>query len=79
MSRDCEQALANLYSYLDSELEPESSARVKAHLEACDGCDAPFDFELRLRQVIRGRLGEELPEVVLVRLRAMLAVETAAG
>jgi anti-sigma factor (TIGR02949 family) len=79
MSRDCDEALTNLYLYLDSELDQQTSGRVKAHLAACHGCDAPFDFERRLREVIKGRLGEELPEVVIVRLKAMLAVETARG
>ncbi|MEX0863735.1 MAG: zf-HC2 domain-containing protein [Acidimicrobiia bacterium] len=73
---DCDQALANLYLYLDAELDQASAMKVKTHLEACNGCDAPFDFERRLREVIRNRLGEEIPEVFVLRLRTLLAHET---
>jgi anti-sigma factor (TIGR02949 family) len=76
---DCDQALANLYLYLDAELDQASAMKVKTHLEACQGCDAPFDFEKRLREVIRSRLGEEIPEVFVLRLRTLLALETSGG
>ncbi|MCI0424838.1 MAG: zf-HC2 domain-containing protein [Actinobacteria bacterium] len=75
MSRDCDEALANLYLYLDSELDQVSIHKVKTHLEECRGCDAPFDFEKRLRQVVRERLNEDLPEAFVMRLRAVLALE----
>jgi len=76
---DCDQALANLYLYLDAELDQVSAMKVKAHLEVCQGCDAPYDFEKRLREVIRDRLGEEIPEVFVLRLRTLLALETGGG
>jgi anti-sigma factor (TIGR02949 family) len=79
MSRDCDEALASLYLYLDAELDRDSAEKVKAHLGECSGCDRPFDFEKRLREVIRTRLDEDLPEVFIVRLRTVLAVETGSG
>jgi anti-sigma factor (TIGR02949 family) len=76
MSRDCDEALNNLYLYLDAELDRESAEKLKSHLGECTGCDAPFDFERRLREVIRTRLDEEVPEVFIIRLKTLLSVET---
>lgn len=76
MSRDCDEALANLYNYLDAELNEARCDEIKAHLADCGGCGRPFDFERRLREVIRAKLDEEVPDAMIVRIRAVLAVET---
>lgn len=75
MSRDCDEALANLYTYLDAELEEVRCDEIKAHLAECGGCDRPYDFERRLRDVIRAKLDEEVPDAMIVRIRAVLSVE----
>ena len=79
MSRDCDDALANLYNYIDAELDGLDADKVRTHLEACEGCDRPFDFERRLREVIRDRLDEEVPEVFVARLKAALTIEYGPG
>lgn len=78
MSGNCDEALANLYSYLDAELEEARSDHIKAHLAECGGCDRPFDFERRLREVIRAKLNEDVPEEIIVRIRTVLSYETRA-
>jgi anti-sigma factor (TIGR02949 family) len=75
MSHECEEALANLYLYLDAEMDQMSAAKLKSHLEVCQGCDAPFDFERRLREVVRTRLNEQVPEEFIARLHVVLSHE----
>ncbi len=75
MSRDCDEALANLYNYLDAELNESRCDEIKAHLAECGGCDRPFDFERRLRDVIRAKLDEDVPDAMIIRIRAILSVE----
>lgn len=75
MNRDCDEALANLYTYLDAELDGATSDRIRAHLDECSGCHAPFDFEARLKHVVRERLDEDVPEAFVERLRRVLAEE----
>jgi len=75
MSRDCDEALANLYQYLDAELDTASSEKIKAHLDECPGCEAPFDFEGRLRSVVKERLNEDVPDTFVSKLRDVLAQE----
>ena len=76
---NCDDALTNLYQYLDSELEAVSAAEIRLHLEECKGCSRRFDFETRLKNVIRDRLEEEVPEELLLRVRTALAEERASG
>ena len=76
---DCDDALTDLYQYLDNELEAVSAAEIRLHLDECNGCSRRFDFETRLKKVVRERLAEEVPEEFLLRLRQALAEEHAAG
>jgi len=75
MSKYCNDALHEVYSYLDKELSWVSAWRVRRHLKACGGCVAAYGFEERLRVVIRLRLQEEPPQEVLDRLRAAIDQE----
>lgn len=75
MSRNCDEALANLYNYLDSELDGVRGDAIRAHLAECGGCDRPFDFERRLREVIKAKLDEDVPDAMIIRIRAILSVE----
>jgi mycothiol system anti-sigma-R factor len=77
MNKDCDEALENLYLYLDSELDAVSSEKIRAHLEQCKGCGPAFDFEGRLKSVVRERLDEDVPDSVVDRVRAALRTESA--
>jgi anti-sigma factor (TIGR02949 family) len=73
---DCDDALANLYEYLDSEMEDAEASQIREHLDDCSGCHSRFDFETRLRIVVRERLSEEVPPEFIARLRSALERET---
>ncbi|MET0566632.1 MAG: zf-HC2 domain-containing protein [Acidimicrobiia bacterium] len=74
---ECDDALTNLYQYLDREIETTTSEVIRAHLEDCSGCLRSFDFEARLQIVVRERLAEEVPAEFLERLRDAIAREAA--
>lgn len=76
---ECDDALTHLYLYLDRELETPSIDEIRTHLEACAGCLHAFDFETRLRIVVRERLSEEVPGEVIDRLRDALTRAVAGG
>lgn len=59
---DCEESLHQLYHYLDGELTAERRAAIKQHLDACQPCAEPYDFEAELREVIRHKCKEPVPE-----------------
>jgi mycothiol system anti-sigma-R factor len=76
MSDHCDEALANLYTYLDGELDdPEVVARIREHLDECPPCDQSFTFEERLKTVVRVRLQEDVPTAVVDRLREIIVRE----
>lgn len=72
---DCDEALESLYLYLDAELDDASSAKIRSHLEVCQGCSKPFDFERRLRAVVRERLNEKVPEHLVDKVRQAIEAE----
>jgi anti-sigma factor (TIGR02949 family) len=76
---ECDDALTNLYQYLDREIEDSMSAVIRSHLEDCSGCLKSFDFEARLQIVVRERLAEEVPPEFLSRLRDAIAREAASS
>lgn len=78
MSHDCEcgDALDQIYQYLDAELDEATSASVRGHLDDCGPCFESFDFELRLKRVIRRCLSEDMPETLEARVRELIRQET---
>ncbi|HET9203684.1 MAG TPA: zf-HC2 domain-containing protein [Acidimicrobiia bacterium] len=76
---ECDDALTNLYQYLDREIEETTTSVIRAHLEDCSGCLKSFDFEARLQIVVRERLAEDVPDEFLQRLRDALAREAASS
>jgi anti-sigma factor (TIGR02949 family) len=78
-SHECDDALTNLYLYLDREIEATTSEVIRAHLEDCTGCLRSYDFEARLKVVVRERLSEDVPAEFLERLRQAIAREASAS
>ena len=72
MSELCDEALANLYPYLDAELDEGEIERIRVHLIDCPPCGDAFGFEQRLKLVVRERLAEDVPESALLRFRQAL-------
>ncbi|MDX1447599.1 MAG: zf-HC2 domain-containing protein [Acidimicrobiia bacterium] len=75
MSDHCQEALDKLYAYLDRELDPESVAVIKEHVDDCPPCGSAFAFEEKLLVAIRAGLREEMPQVVIERIRATIRTE----
>jgi mycothiol system anti-sigma-R factor len=42
---DCNGVLAQLYEYIDGELDGETTVKIRAHLEKCKRCYPHYDFE----------------------------------
>lgn len=71
--RRCEDAIANLYLYLDDEMDTRLHRSVISwHLRHCRICTSRYEFEEHLRVVIRERVKEEPRQEVLDRLRGFL-------
>lgn len=72
----CEEALAELYTFLDGELTEDRRGFIRQHLDDCNPCLEAFDFEAELRLVIKHRCTEEVPESLRARIAGQLAEMT---
>lgn len=68
----CDEAIAQVYFYLDGEISWMRKTRVKRHLRKCHRCLGAYNFETQLKSVIRQRIQEEPHPEVMDRLRAFL-------
>ena len=69
----CQDALHELYGYLDGELTDDRRAAIHRHLDGCQPCAEPYDFEAELRQVIRRKCQEQVPPALVDKVRTALA------
>lgn len=74
MDDDCNNALAELYYYLDGEMDDVARARIEGHLRDCSPCLEAFDFEAELRRVVADRCRDRVPDEL--RSRILTALET---
>jgi len=65
---DCQQALAELYTYLDGELTIQKRTVIRTHLDLCSPCGDRYTFETELRQVVSMRCQEVVPEDLRMRI-----------
>jgi mycothiol system anti-sigma-R factor len=72
---DCNDALHELYEFLDGELTEDRRAAIQHHLDSCQPCAEPYDFEAELRTVIRKKCAEKVPDTLVAKVRAALAAE----
>ena len=76
MKHDCQDAQGQLYQYIDSELDETTASRIRGHLDDCSGCMDSFEFERRLKVVIRRCLTEDMPESLEAKVKELIRHET---
>lgn len=69
---ECEEAITQLYAYLDGELEADVIVRVETHLRRCSPCLEAYDFESELRKVIAAKCQDQLPQDAKQRILEVL-------
>lgn len=74
---DCDEAVRQLFVYLDGELTEERRREISVHLDDCAPCARAAGFEAELRAVIASRCKERVPQSLVDRIAAALAEEVA--
>lgn len=72
---DCNDALHELYQYLDGELTDGRRQVIAQHLTACGECFEAFDFQAELRQVIAQKCRDEVPDALKSRVAELIERE----
>jgi anti-sigma factor (TIGR02949 family) len=76
----CEDALAQLWDFLDGELHASDEARVRKHLEICSRCYPQYDFQRAYFEFTRRlRDRESVPPELRRRLFQTILLEDARG
>ena len=75
MSSGCDHAIEYIYHYLDDEISVARSSRIKLHLRRCSQCMSAYEFETKLKSVLRERGRTEPPPELFDKIRALVERE----
>jgi mycothiol system anti-sigma-R factor len=59
---DCNEAIHQIYHYLDGVLTDESRAAIARHLDYCPPCSGGYHCEVELRVLIAQKCRDEVPD-----------------
>jgi mycothiol system anti-sigma-R factor len=76
---ECDDALHELYHFLDGELTNDKRTVIQNHLDDCPPCYEAFDFEAELRIVIAKKCNDTVPESLRARIADALDHERLHG
>ena len=76
VSVDCEEAVHELYHYLDGELTEERREVIRVHLDFCGPCGGAAEFEAELRRVIASRCQDRVPQSLIDRVATAIDEES---
>ena len=73
---NCDDAITEVYIYLDGEATLIKRTRVKVHLRRCDGCSDAFQFERHIITMVeKSCKSDEIPPELFGRLQALIRQE----
>jgi mycothiol system anti-sigma-R factor len=73
---NCEEAVHELYTYLDGELTEERRTEIRIHLDYCGPCGGAAEFEAELRKVIANRCKDRVPDGLIRRVADAIEAES---
>ena len=73
---NCEEAVHELYTYLDGELTEVRREEIRIHLDYCGPCGGAAEFEAELRKVIANRCKDRVPEGLIRRVAEAIEEES---
>lgn len=68
----CDEALRQLYAYLDHELDSRAHKAIEHHLSVCRSCFSRADFERRLKERLREARGARVSADLQARIRKVM-------
>lgn len=72
MRIDCDQALRQIFAYVDRELGEEERAAMREHLHTCKSCFSRMEFERLLKGKVTALRGDQATPEVRERIAALL-------
>jgi len=59
---NCDEALENLYFFLDEEIDTASIEEIQAHIDNCSSCLNVYDLERVVKALVSRSCAEKAPE-----------------
>lgn len=69
---DCEQALRQVFEYIDHELGDSAHEAMQLHLHTCKSCFSRVEFERRLKEKLGALREEKATDKISERVRGLL-------
>jgi mycothiol system anti-sigma-R factor len=76
---NCDEAVRELYDYLDGELTDDRRQEIAEHLDYCSPCSGAAEFESELRHVIADRCRDRVPDSLRQRVAECIEAERSGG
>jgi anti-sigma factor (TIGR02949 family) len=73
----CDHVIARLWEYIDGELNEESAAEVRAHLDICSRCFPQYDFQRAFKEFTRRSAQKPMPPSLRRRVFEAIIAEEA--
>jgi len=73
---DCNEAVHQLYHFLDGELTEERRTQIADHLNFCAPCGGAAEFEAELRLVIANHCKDHVPQSLIQRIAEAIHEES---
>ena len=71
----CHHATEQIYFYIDGEMSYVRRLRIRWHLRRCGHCCGAFDFEERVKEMVRTKSQTEPSAELIQRLRTLIREE----
>ena len=71
---DCEQALENLYLFIDREIDTASCAEIQTHIDECTTCLSEYDLERVVKSLVSRSCSETAPDPL--REKVLMSIRT---
>ncbi len=69
---DCEQALRQIFEFIDHELDERRQEAMSQHLHTCKSCFSRMEFEQRLKEKVGSLRDEQATTAVSDRIKSLL-------
>jgi mycothiol system anti-sigma-R factor len=73
---NCDEAVHQMYHYLDGELTDERRTQITEHLNFCGPCGGAAEFEAELRLVISNKCRDHVPDSLRQRIAEAIDEES---
>ena len=69
---ECNEAVRQLWDYVEGDIEPGEGARIEEHLDLCRQCCGEMEFAEEMRRFMARRPTVDIPAGVLARFESLI-------